>query len=198
MRNPENIRALAKLPIQYMGFIFVEQSPRNAMLLAPETMQLVPPGIRRVGVFLNASFATIMGRVVQFGLQTVQLHGAEPPSLCQQLRAEHLEVIKAFAAPADADFSVTEPYMPYCDYLLFDTPSAQSGGTGRQFDWAIMAQYCGLLPFFLSGGISPLDANRIKQFRHTRFAGIDLNSRFEVAPGEKNVGMVAAFVREMM
>lgn len=198
MRDRDNIRALAELPIHYMGFIFVEKSPRNALALQPEALGLLTPAIRRVGVFVNAPFDSIMARVAQYGLHSVQLHGDEPPSLCQQLQERNLEVIKAFAAPLDGNFSATEPYISCADYLLFDTPSAQAGGSGRQFDWTILDQYRGNLPFFLSGGISPLDANRIKQFRHTRFAGIDINSRFELSPGEKNVGMVAAFVREMM
>ena len=198
MRNRENIRALAELPVHYMGFIFVEKSPRNALSLLPEALDSLPPAIRRTGVFVNAPFATIMARVAQFGLHAVQLHGDEPPSLCQQLQEKNLEVIKAVAAPSDGNFSATEPYLSCADYLLFDTPSAQGGGSGQQFDWTILEHYSGNLPFFLSGGISPLDANRIKQFRHTRFAGIDLNSRFEVAPGEKNIGMVYAFIREML
>ena len=197
MRNEQNIRELAKLPIDWMGFIFSSSSPRSAMMLDPSALRVVPDSIHRAGVFVNADFDDIMQRVVQFRLHTVQLHGEELPALCQRLKDEGIEVIKAFSAPQDVNFGFTAAYEPHCHYFLFDTPSTMRGGSGLQYNWSVLEGYSGSLPFLLSGGISPGDAARIVQFRHSRFAGIDINSRFETAPGEKEIEKIRLFLQNV-
>ena len=81
--------------------------------------------------------------------------------------------------------------------LLFDTRSDAVGGSGRSFDWTLLHDYDGDTPFLLSGGIGPQDAARIRQFRHPRLAGIDLNSRFETSPGVKDIDTLRIFINEI-
>jgi phosphoribosylanthranilate isomerase len=81
--------------------------------------------------------------------------------------------------------------------LLFDTRSDAVGGSGRSFDWTLLQAYDGDTPFLLSGGIGPQDAARIRQFRHPRLAGIDLNSRFETSQGVKDIDTLRIFINEI-
>jgi phosphoribosylanthranilate isomerase len=71
------------------------------------------------------------------------------------------------------------------------------GGSGEHFDWSILDAYDGEKPFLLSGGIGPDDADRIKAFHHPKFAGIDLNSRFETEPGMKDVEALRTFLNRL-
>ena len=72
-----------------------------------------------------------------------------------------------------------------CDYYLFDAKTSLYGGSGNQFDWNLLHRYSGMTPFLLSGGINPYSIKAIREFHHPKLAGIDINSRFETAPGKK-------------
>ena len=196
MKTPDNIRQVAKLPIQYMGFIFYEKSPRYVGMSFPIDLTF-PESLHRVGVFVNAPEDEIMLRVKQFGLSAVQLHGSEPPELALSLKQKQLEVFKVFSIAEKADLQKTAMYEDCCDHFLFDTKTPQYGGSGKSFDWDVLSGYKGKLPFFLSGGIGPDDVERLRQFRHPFWAGIDLNSKFEQSPGCKDTAMISAFINQI-
>ena len=196
MKNPDNIREIAELPIQYMGFIFYEQSPRYAGTSFPVDLEW-PELLHRVGVFVNASEEDILFRVKQFGLTAVQLHGSESPELASSLKQRRLEVLKVFSIAENADLQKTALYEDCCDYFLFDTQTPLRGGSGKSFDWNILSEYRGNCPFFLSGGIGPEDTERLLQFKHPRWAGIDLNSRFESSPGNKDAALLSYFINQL-
>ena len=82
-------------------------------------------------------------------------------------------------------------------FFLFDTQCEQYGGSGNQFDWSILHTYNGHVPFLLSGGINSYSANALKEFKHPRLAGYDLNSRFETKPGEKDPKRIRTFLDEL-
>ena len=84
------------------------------------------------------------------------------------------------------------------DYFLFDTKGPSVGGNGVQFDWQVLDHYHGKTPFLLSGGIGPEDAERIQAFYHPQCIGIDLNSRFELSPGVKDINKLKAFLQKIM
>lgn len=177
MRDAENIRQVDALGVDWMGFIFYSRSKRYVATL-PAVM---PIKSRRVGVFVNASIEEISRRIKEFRLHAVQLHGSESRELCADVRQLGVEVIKAI--------HVSRPLPPTdypADYLLFETPSDAYGGSGHHFDWTILDEYMGPIPFLLSGGIGPDDVNKIKQIKHPYFAGIDLNSKVEISPGLKD------------
>jgi phosphoribosylanthranilate isomerase len=91
----------------------------------------------------------------------------------------------------------TSQYEGLCEYFLFDTPSISYGGSGKSFDWGMLNCYKGITPFLLSGGIGPESIGTIRNFKHRRFAGIDLNSRFESAPAIKNIELLSEFVQQL-
>ena len=191
MRNAENIREVSALGIDLMGFIFWPKSSRYV----PEPPSYLPTDCKRVGVFVDASLEDIRQHIHDYQLDIVQLHGHESPEFAKALKPAI--IIKAFNIATAEDLKQTKPYEGIVDYFLFDTKAQLPGGSGEQFDWSVLSQYEGTTPFLLSGGIGPDDAERIKTFHHERCIGIDLNSRFELAPALKDVHQLKEFLKKV-
>ena len=195
MRDAENIRAVEALGVNWMGFILWEHSSRYVSRLPA----YLPEKAKRVGVFVDAPLEVINQKVKDFGLDNVQLHGSEPPAFIRDLRAmlgDQNLIMKALNIATRDDLQLASGYEGLADYFLFDTKAQLVGGNGTKFDWSVLAHYDGTTPFLLSGGIGPDDANRVRAFSHPQLAGIDLNSRFEVAPAKKNVELIKQFLYE--
>ena len=191
MRNAENIREVSALGIDLMGFIFWPKSSRYVS----EPPSYLPTDCKRVGVFVDASLEDIRQHIHDYQLDIVQLHGHESPEFAKALKPAI--IIKAFNIATAEDLAQTIPYEGIVDYFLFDTKAQLPGGSGEQFDWSVLSQYEGATPFLLSGGIGPDDAERIKTFHHERCIGIDLNSRFELAPALKDVHQLKEFLKKV-
>lgn len=195
MRDHNNIEALVKLQPDYIGFIFYPPSPRFAGdILKPSTTQKISSSIKKTGVFVNATTETILTTSEKYTLNAVQLHGEETPEQCQKLLEAGLEVIKAFKPTQPADFMATEAYLDVCHFFLFDTPTLHYGGSGKKFDWEILAHYKDHKPFFLSGGIGEEDISAIIENCPLKPYAVDINSRFETEPGIKNIQAVQRFI----
>jgi len=194
MKYPENIQAVAALHPDFMGFIFYPKSPRYAEPLSPETLDAIPASIKKIGIFVNEDLETILTVVYKYKLNGVQLHGSEMVSMCAQLKEAGLIVIKAFPIAEAINFIPAKRYEGVCDYFLFDTRTDAYGGSGVKFNWAMLDEYSGETPFLLSGGIATDDVEAIRKINHPKFAGIDLNSKFEIRPGEKNVELLRVFL----
>lgn len=195
MRDADNIRATEKLGIDWLGFIFWPKSSRY--VAAPPAY--LPQCAKRIGVFVDASTDDVLQHVADYGLHAIQLHGHESPEYIKALSATHhqLSIIKAFNIATPADLEQTKPYKNLVDYFLFDANGKSIGGNGTQFDWTVLKEYHGQTPFLLSGGIGPDDAEHVKAFRHPQLAGIDLNSRFEVAPALKDIQKLTTFLTQL-
>lgn len=196
MREPENIRQVAALEPDYMGFIFYEGSKRYAEgHITPELLAELPTSIKKVGVFVNKATEVILATVTKYKLDVVQLHGRETPKQCQDLKATGIEVIKAFSVDDSFVFESTLLYERNCDYFLFDTRGNNYGGNGTAFDWEILKGYLSPKPYFLSGGLN-LENLKSKEFEKIRpkpFA-LDVNSGFELEPGLKDVEKVKELI----
>ncbi|HEY8401441.1 MAG TPA: phosphoribosylanthranilate isomerase [Cytophagaceae bacterium] len=196
MRNAENIRELVKLQPDYIGFIFYEKSKRYAGAeLEPQLVLNLPSSIQKVGVFVNASIEYIKEQIEKYQLHVVQLHGDEIPEACAIAKATGITVIKAFSVDSAFDFSSTMPYESVCDYFLFDTKGEGYGGTGKSFDWSILTKYNNKVPFLLSGGIDLEHAERIKDLKGFNLHAVDINSRFEIEPGLKDINKIRQFIK---
>ncbi|PKV75626.1 phosphoribosylanthranilate isomerase [Pontibacter ramchanderi] len=189
MRDPENIRQVAALQPDYMGFIFYEGSKRYCEgYITPELLAELPSGIQKVGVFVNEATEVIRATVERYDLDLVQLHGRETPGQCRELKEAGIKLIKAFSVDDRFSFENTLLYERYCDYFLFDTRGNNYGGNGTAFDWEILKGNFSPIPYFLSGGLN-LDNLQSKEFEKLRpkpFA-LDVNSGFEIEPGLKDV-----------
>ena len=198
MREPENILAVAELKPDFIGFIFYPDSPRFAAeFLSPENLSKLAPHITKTGVFVNADFDEIIGTVRKYSLDIVQLHGNETPELCRRLRDTGIAVIKAINIKESSDFKICSQYINFTDYFLFDTATPAHGGSGHKFDWKILDRYRNGHPFFLSGGITHHDASNILKITNSSFIGVDLNSRFEIKPGLKDIEKLKIFISEL-
>lgn len=198
MTRPDNLEQVGSLGIDMVGFIFYPPSPRHVNgHLPPKTLSQAAAGKRKVGVFVNEKPGKIIETAHLYGLDAIQLHGDELPEDCDLLRPAY-QVIKAFPIAGAGDFEATLAYEGVCDFFLFDTKGAKHGGNGTAFDWNLLKAYQGATPFLLSGGISADDALKIREIRHEKLAGVDLNSRFEDAPGVKNVALLKQFIANLM
>lgn len=198
MRDKDNIRRIAALDIDYMGFIFYPESKRFAGI-PPDAgiVKAVPDSIKKVGVFVNETIPVIKNICETLHLDFIQLHGNESPEFCRKLRDEKIQVIKTFHIDRNFDFSFTGLYRETADYLLFDTKTPEFGGSGKSFDWELLENYAEDIPFFLSGGIAPEHAETLGESATGKMEAVDINSRFETAPGIKDTERIKTFIRTL-
>lgn len=193
MREAFQITCLDTLGVDFIGLIFHPESPRYVGDLVRHFGHLKASP---TGVFVRASADEILITAAKFGLTTVQLHGGQDVEICEKLKKGGLQVIKVFH-PAEEVLEKTRPFEHCADYFLFDSGIRGSGGSGKKFEWKKLEEYQGNTPFFLSGGISFDDLDSILQIQHPAFAGVDLNSRFELAPGLKNMDLLKQFINQL-
>lgn len=195
MREPDNILKVANLEPDLMGFIFYPASLRYVSLTSdPDIFEGIPAGIRKAGVFVNTGSDMLIRTIRKFSLDIVQLHGNETPEICRQMKQEGVQVIKTFNIKAGEDFKLCSDYISCTDYFLFDSLTSGYGGSGKKFNWKLLDSYEQDHPFFLSGGIAPGDADAILKINNPAFYGIDVNSKFEVRPGVKDLEMLKEFI----
>lgn len=204
MRDRASLQSIVELPVDALGFIFYPGSSRyvgDDPALADDLKVLLPRAMVRIGVFVNEKPEVILALSQQFRLDGLQLHGDETPEELQLVVHVFQEsgmrlpfLIKAFSIGNTATFPHTAPYADLCRYFLFDTAGPAPGGNGVAFSWNLLHQYKGDTPFFLAGGIGPEHVQDILDLDHPKLAGVDLNSRFETAPGKKNIDELARFL----
>ena len=203
MRDPENIRAVEALGVDWTGFIFWQKSSRYVS----ERPAYLPTKVKRVGVFVDADTQEVEQKVKDYGLDIIQLHGQESPDYVRQLTSvcgDSIATIKAFNIATADDLEQTNAYNCIVDYFLFDTKAKMVGGNGTKFDWSVLSAYDGNTPYILSGGIGPDDAERIHNWfsagsnsAAAKCIGIDLNSRFELAPALKDTDALRIFLSQL-
>lgn len=192
MREAENIREVEALGINWLGLIFWPKSSRYVS----ERPDYLPQHVKRVGVFVDENLDTVRKKADDYALDLIQLHGSESPDYIRALKAPS-SIIKAFNIATAHDLEQTKEYEGIVDYFLFDTKGPSVGGNGVQFNWDVLKDYHGKTPFLLSGGIGPEDAERIHAFHHPQCIGIDLNSRFELSPGFKDINKLKQFIQAL-
>lgn len=195
---PHQVTALDEIGITFAGFIFYSKSPRYMVQkITPEKMRQIKGKIIKVGVFVNPAYEELMKTVDDYRLDMVQLHGDESPKFCDRI-ADYISVIKAFRmSDNDSVHHMTQPYADVCDFFMFDTLGAGYGGTGKKFDWDVLQKSPPIKPFFLSGGIELNDETKLEEFITTTAAeklfAIDINTKFEIGPGVKDLGSIKTF-----
>ena len=207
MRDADNIRDISALGVDMIGLIFYPPSPRYVQQFSsgagiiPDYAPDMGKTPLRVGVFVDDMPQNIVTRVYNYKLDYIQLHGNEPRETLENLRATidpdinpNIKIIKAISVSSAEDIKKYKEYVGAADLFLFDTKCKTVGGSGEQFDWQVLQAYDGDVPFLLSGGIRPDDAERIKNFHHPKCIGIDLNSKFEIEPALKDVEKLKQFL----
>lgn len=207
MRDADNIRDISALGVDMIGLIFYPPSPRYVQQFSsgagiiPDYAPDMGKTPLRVGVFVDDMPQNIVTRVYNYKLDYIQLHGNEPRETLENLRATidpdikpKVKIIKAISVSSAEDIKKYKEYVGAADLFLFDTKCKTVGGSGEQFDWQVLQAYDGDVPFLLSGGIGPDDAERVKNFHHPKCIGIDLNSKFEIEPALKDVEKLKQFL----
>jgi Phosphoribosylanthranilate isomerase len=202
MTLPEQVMALDAMGVDFAGFIFYPKSPRFVgNKITAEKMRKIKGHIAKVGVFVNEPYDDMMRTVEEYRLDMVQLHGDETPFFCEKV-ANYVTVVKAFRLSDNDPIDwIVRPYHDSTDMYMFDTMGAGYGGTGKKFDWNDLKAASIDKLYFLSGGIEPGDEENIKAFMDEPVAqklfSIDINSKFEIAPGVKDVKKVKQFVEHL-
>lgn len=207
MRDADNIRDISALGVDMIGLIFYPPSPRYVQQFSsgagiiPDYAPDMGKTPLRVGVFVDDMPQNIVTRVYNYKLDYIQLHGNELRETLENLRATidpdinpKIKIIKAISVSSAEDIKKYKEYVGAADLFLFDTKCKTVGGSGELFDWQVLQAYDGDVPFLLSGGIGPDDAERIKNFHHPKCIGIDLNSKFEIEPALKDVEKLKQFL----
>ncbi|MDB5246739.1 MAG: phosphoribosylanthranilate isomerase [Segetibacter sp.] len=202
MTSLDQMHLLGEIGVQFAGMIFYHKSPRFVMRhLKGFDVKRAKLKVFKIGVFVNSSYDEVMNHIDNFGLDMVQLHGDETPYYCSKL-SDYISVIKAFRITESDNIEwKVKSYYDDTDMFMFDTEGAGYGGTGKKFNWTKLKGSRINKPFFLSGGIEPEDDQSIKEFLNEEVAkdlfAVDINSRFEIAPGLKDMDKVNEFVKKL-
>jgi len=197
MKTPENIADVVALAPDYMGFIFFPESKRFVANLDPEIIKSIPETIKTTGVFVDEDLDVVKKKISIYRLKSVQLHGNESPAYCAALQGIS-EVIKAFGIDATFDFDKLDDYYDVTDYFLFDTKTPLHGGSGHVFNWRLLEKYQLVKPFFLSGGVGLENVSDLSRVNDERLYAVDVNSRFELSPGLKDISKLTDFKNKML
>jgi phosphoribosylanthranilate isomerase len=183
----------------YVGFVFYPPSPRSVTAERAGVLgAAVPPGIARVGLFVDADDAAIEQVLAVAPLDILQFHGAETPRrVAAAKRRFGRQVMKAISVAGPADVDAAAAYEEVADLLLFDAKpprraDALPGGNGLVFDWQLIADRSWRLPWMLSGGLTA--ALLPEAVRISRAAAVDVSSGVEVSPGLKDPEKIRAFL----
>ncbi len=199
LKTPGDVAAAVDGGARYVGFVFFAKSPRNvdpaqAARLAAE----VPPGVAKVALTVDATDAELDAITGAVPLDMLQLHGHESPARVREVRARYgLPVMKAVAVAGPEDLAALDDYAQLADQLLVDAKppkgSALPGGNGLTFDWRLIAGRRWPCPWMLAGGLTA--DNVAEALRLTGARQVDVSSGVESAPGVKDAGLIAGFLK---
>lgn len=190
--NKEDALWAVNLKVDALGFIFADSPRRVEPEIVQKIIELLPPFISSVGVFVNEDRKKVEGIAESCGLTTLQFHGQESPSYCEGFKQK---IVKALRIENKDILKKAAQYQDKVDAYLLDTYSpSKYGGTGKTFDWSIAKEIKKFgLPIILSGGLSP--ENIKEAISEVEPYGIDVSSGVEERPGKKNMEKLINFVR---
>jgi len=194
-----NIEEVADLQPDYLGFIFWKPSKRFFDGSIPKLHRATS----KVGVFVDANIDEILNYTNTYVLNAIQLHGNESPEFCANLKEQFenqnikIDILKVFSIKDSFDFSQLSSYEKSSDFFLFDTKGKLPGGNGYQFNWEVLKGYPSKKPYFLSGGIGLEELDNVLEFlqkEESKYChAIDVNSKFELSPGLKDIDKLKKF-----
>ncbi|MDP3860052.1 MAG: phosphoribosylanthranilate isomerase [Phaeovulum sp.] len=198
LREADHVAAAAKAGANYLGLVFFPRSPRFLTLLQAQKLALVvPAGIAKVGLVVDADDTTLDALLAEVPLDMLQLHGRESVARVAEVRSRYgLPVMKAIGVATEADLALVAEYGRVADQILVDAkPPAGAdlpGGNGRAFDWTLLSRRRWPCPWMLAGGLTP--ANVAEAIYLTGAKQVDVSSGVEIAPGVKDAGLIADFI----
>ncbi len=201
LSTADTLGAAVRHGASHVGFVFFPKSPRNVTFEQVAALTaLVPPHVGKVGVFVDADDAAIDAAIAIGGVDTLQLHGKEPPERLAGLRNRHPQIglWKAIPIRTRADLEASRLYRNVADLVLYDAKTPEGtlpGGMGLRFDWTLLDGFTHPQRWALSGGIDAGNAERAAAITGARL--IDISSGVESAPGIKAVDKITAFLQRI-
>jgi phosphoribosylanthranilate isomerase len=188
--NAGDARVAVEAGADAIGMIFVPETPRFVEPAAATVIAAaVPDGVKRVGVFVDASVEEINERARQVPLDLVQLHSEIAAESARRIAVPFIKVVRVRGA---IDVGRLRSYNAAA-YLLDTYVEGAHGGTGKTFDWDLARPVVEAgLPVLLSGGLTP--ENVSEAVRRVRPYGVDVSSGVEARPGMKDHEKVRAFI----
>ncbi len=183
---------LAQHGIEMIGLNFYPKSKR--FISQPLVGISSPSDAKKVGVFVDPEMSYLLEKADEYNLDMVQLHGNESVAFCEEV-VDNIAIIKAFGVDENFSFAHTEPYLKSASYFLFDTKTDAYGGSGKKFNWHKLSEYHFDKSFLLSGGIQLEDIPEIMGLNFTALAGMDVNSGFEISPGNKDLDKINTLLK---
>ena len=194
--EPHSLNAAINAGTRFIGFVFYEPSPRFIEHdIAWTLSQMVPTGVRSVGLFVDPDDTYIKHITSSVPLDMIQLHGDETPARVSQIKSLiNMPIIKAIPVSSPEDINKAADYEDSADWLLFDTKTdGQSGGTGQVFDWTLLQNKQFQCPWMLSGG---LNTNNIHQaLSALKPDAVDVSSGVEEKRGVKSPQKIMEFIK---
>jgi len=194
INHTENLKNIVNLDIDMIGLNFY---PKSLRYIVDNFISEIPfpSHLKKVGVFVNEKIEHIKRIKEIYKIDYIQCHGHESIEYCEKVKS-FSKVIKVFNIGNKENFNATKDF-DFCDYFLFDTKTKNFGGSGIQFNWNMLQDYDGQVPFLLAGGIGPQDILKIQTINHSMLAGVDINSKFENRPGIKDIEKVNHFITQI-
>lgn len=198
LSTAEGVAAAVRNGARFVGFVFYPPSRRN---VTPELVAalaaLVPEGITKVGLFVDADDATLRETLARVPLDLLQFHGHESPErVAWAKRRFGKPVMKSIPIAAEGDLAQAARYFGVADRLIFDAKPPKDatvpGGNGLVFDWELLGGRRWPVPWMLSGGLTA--ENLGDAVRLTHAGTVDVSSGVESAPGIKDTEKIAAFL----
>lgn len=198
LRTAEDVAFAADAGASYVGLVFYPRSPRFLTVDAAREAALgAPAGVAKVGLVVNASDADLDAILARVPLDMLQLQGQETPARVAEVRVRYgLPVMKAFGIGDLADLAQIGGFAGVADQVLVDAKPPRDGlpgGNGTSFDWGLIAGYRWPLPWLLAGGLT--ETTVAEAIRLTGATQVDVSSGVESAPGVKDRGRIAGFIR---
>jgi phosphoribosylanthranilate isomerase len=198
LSTAEGVAAAVRNGARAVGFVFYPPSRRNVVpALAAALCALVPSGVERVGLFVDADDAAIAAALDVTPLDLLQFHGHETPERVAQVKQRFgRPIMKSIAVAAESDLAIVQRYYGSADRLLFDAKPPKDatvpGGNGLTFDWELLGGRRWELPWMLSGGLTASNLGQAVQIAHA--SAVDVSSGVESSPGVKDPEKIAAFL----
>jgi phosphoribosylanthranilate isomerase len=199
LSTPASVEAALAAGADMLGFVRFEKSPRHISLEAAQQLgRQVGGRARKVLLTVDADDQALAAAIEALEPHILQLHGNETPGRIAALKARFgLPVMKAIAIGGPTDLAQIAAYEDIADFLLLDSRPAEPalpGGSGKAFDWSLLAGVRVSKPWLLAGGLKP--GNVGMALAATRAPGVDVSSGVESAPGVKDLAQIAAFIAE--
>jgi phosphoribosylanthranilate isomerase len=197
MRKEEDVRAAVAAGADAIGFVFFSKSRRSISIEQAKILrQDIPPFVDVVALFVNADPEYVQKVIEEVQPNILQFHGDEEPSECEQYGVRYMKAFRVGGPGMESRDEVLEACRRYDSAAawLFDSYSANYGGSGEGFDLSLLGSVRNALDarsMVLAGG---LDATNVADsIRRLRPFGVDVSSGIEREPGEKCPEKMEAF-----